>query len=427
MTIKTKILYFFKGSLVTKVFGFISFFFLAKVVSLDTFAIYTIFLFVSEMLLTFLGFGLNSYIMRNSNEQKRLEVFPKAMFTILTTLVFFVIVWIVFEPLFDVYLSGIYRQILEYKYVIFIILLNKSFISMCLGYFVSNHRAREHMFVNVSSSLSLLVSLLPFYFLFSITELDLIFYSLIFSTASPLFISFWFLRRNKIFQKVSFVEISRLINESYPFMLKNMIGILGLYLSRLVLESMATKEELAAYSFYLMIVFQLSFFVNILSQSIVPTIRDNFEKLEQLKDKINTYYKMFIILIAFVISFVAFISYFISIGKLSIFSYFIREEYLSYIWVFSILLIAFFVGSLRTLFDVWQYHESMDVKLKLIGISILNVVLGLIIYPIMYKMFNIYGVAFGYIILSTIFTYIGYYYFNDLQRRIKLEKNIYNS
>ena len=153
MKIKTKILYFFKGSLVTKVFSFISFFFLAKIVSLDTFAIYTIFLFVLEMLLTFLGFGLNSYIMRNSNEQKRLEVFPKAMFTILTTIVFFILVWIVFEPLFEVYLSGIYRQILEYKYFIFIILLNKSFISMCLGYFVSNHRARDHMFVNVCITL----------------------------------------------------------------------------------------------------------------------------------------------------------------------------------------------------------------------------------------------------------------------------------
>lgn len=427
MTIKTKILYFFKGSLVTKVFGFISFFFLAKVVSLDTFAIYTLYLFVSEMILTFLGFGLNSYIMRNSNEQKRLEVFPKAMFTIFTTLVFFVIVWIIFEPLFDIYFSSIYRQILEYKYFIFIILLNKSFISMCLGYFVSNHRAKDHMFVNVSSSLSLLVFLMLYYFLFSLTELDLIFYSFISSTTFPLFVSFWFLRKNKIFKKVSFVEILMLINESYPFMLKNMIGILGLYLSRLVLESMATKEELAAYSFYLMIVFQLSFFVNVLSQSIVPTIRDNFKKLEQLQDKISSYYKMFIILVAFVISFVALISYFISIGKFSIFSYLIREEYLSYIWIFSILLVAFFVGSLRTFFDVWQYHESIDVKLKLIVISILNVVLGLIIYPIMYKMFNIYGVAFGYIILSAIFTYISYYYFNDMQRRIKLEKNIHNS
>ena len=90
-------------------------------------------------------------------------------------------------------------------------------------------------------------------------------------------------------------------------------------------------------------------------------------------------------------------------------------------------MVSFLINFPRCIFDVWQYHEKMKIKLKITVLSFVEIILGVILYPLAYEVGSIYGVAFAYVFISLIFTCISYYYFNTLKRMIKIEKNLCNS
>lgn len=427
MNIRTKILYFLKGGLIAKFFALITFLFIANVVSLEIFAIYTIFLFISQGFTVILSYGFNSYIMRNSNKNIRLEIFPKTIYTILVSFLTFSIFLYPLKGFIIDELPLTYKIILDYFAVVLIIVFLKIINQMILGYFVSNHKANLHMNLNIFQGIITLIIFLLFYHILSVKELDLILYSLTIAYIFSSIYSIYLIKNISLIKPINFKEMLFLMYESFPFMLKTLIGIIGLYLSRLILDSIATKEELAIFSFYLMIIFQLSFLVNIITQSIIPTLRDDFDNFAIYKLKLKKYLKIYIFSVFNILIFLLIISYFIVNEDLKFLQYFIKIEYLKHIWLFDILIMAFFIRSLKGVFDVWQYHEKMKIKLKLIIISSSNVLLGLILYPLAYKVGNIYGVAFTYVFIISIFTYVSFYYFKDLSRRIEIEKNVYYS
>jgi O-antigen/teichoic acid export membrane protein len=427
MNVKTKLLYFFKGSLISKAIGLLTFFFLAKVVSLETFGIYTIYLFINEMLLISLTYGFNSYILRNSSKEVRLKLFPKALFIIIVTFIIFTVSILLSKSLFLEYLPSSYLVIFNSFMVVITITFLQSIIKMISGYFISNHMAKDHMKITILHSVAKLCMVLLLFYVLNISELNLILYSLLISSVIAFIFGLFLIKSFINIKYISFKESMVLIYDASPFMLKIIIGTFGLYLSRLILDSMATKEELAVYSFYLMIIFQLSFFTNIISQSIIPSIRDNFNKLDVLQNNLDKYLKKYYILASIVLLLTVIISYFISNKNLEILELFVKEEYLEHIWLFTILMISFFIGSLTVVFDVWQYHELMNVKLKLFTISISSVIAGVIVYPIGYTIGNIYGVAIGYVIITSSFTYVSLYFFRNLIRMIESEKHIHNS
>jgi O-antigen/teichoic acid export membrane protein len=427
MNIKDKILYFFKGSFVSKLFGFATFFLFAKAVSLEVFAVYTIFLFTSEILSISLTHGFNSYILRNSNKSVRDDLFPKTIFIIICSFLIFSISIYLSKSIFLEYLPSSYLVIFNSFTVVITIIFSQSIIKMIYGYLISNHLAKEHMQISVMHGFLKLSAALIIFYVLNISSLNLILYSLLISNIVTLIFCFILIKNFITLKFVGFKESMSLIYDASPFMLKMVIGTFGLYLSRVILDGMATKEELAVYSFYLMIIFQLNFFTTIISQSVMPSIRDNFDKLDVLKLNLNRYLKKYytfssILLVAIIAS-----SYVISNTNIEILNVFIREEYLESIWLFSILILSYFISAPRTIYDVWQYHELMDVKLKLFAISTSNVIAGVIAYPIGYAIGNIYGVAIGYVIITSVFTYVSLHFFRNLIRMIEREKHIHNS
>ena len=428
MNLKSKIMHFSKGAVIARIFSSFSFFFIAKVLSIEVFSVYVIYLFVSEIFLVVLTHGLNSYILRNSNLNVRNEVFPRSIFVIvITILVFWIFVAVLPSQLAE-FLPKTYAQLLEYKHLIVFILLNRSLTNMCYGYFVSNHKAKSHARLNIGNAVLFSTLLLINYFVLDLNGLKFIFTSLFEASLFSIVYSYILIKEEDFIKPVSVKEAITLLKESYPFMFKNIIGIVGLYLSRLILDGMATREELAIYSFYLMIVFQLSLFSNVLSQALMPTIRDNFDRVYILEERLKKYIKIYFVFAFLILLFSIFISLLVSNNKLNFLQLFIKEEYLSEIWLFNIMLLAFLMNTMRVVvFDAWQYYEKMKIKLKLIIISISNVVLGLALYPVSYNIGDIYGVASAYVLIVLIFTYISYHYFNVAKRRVKIEANIHNS
>jgi len=113
MNLKSKIMHFSKGAVIAKIFSFFSFFFIAKILSLEIFSVYVIYLFISEIFLVLLTHGLNSYILRSSSLNVRNEVFSKSIFVIvITILVFWIFVAALPSQLAEL-LPKTYAQLLE--------------------------------------------------------------------------------------------------------------------------------------------------------------------------------------------------------------------------------------------------------------------------------------------------------------------------
>ena len=427
MNIKNKLLFFFKGSFTSKLFGFATFFLFAKAVSLEVFAVYTIFLFTSEILSISLTHGFYSYILRNSNKSVREDLFPKTIFIIICTFLIFSISIYLSRSIFLEYLPSSYFVIFNSFTLVITIIFSQSIIKMIYGYLVSNHLAKEHMQISIMHGFLKLCAASVIFFVLNISSLNLILYSLLISNIITLLFCLMLTKNFITLKFVGFKESMFLIYDSSPFMLKMVIGTFGLYLSRVILDGLATKEELAVYSFYLMIIFQLNFFINIISQAVIPSIRDNFDKLDVLKLNLNLYLKKYYIFSSAFLIVIVISSYVISYTNIDILNVFIREEYLESIWLFPILILAYLISAPRAIYDVWQYHELMDIKLKLFVISASNVIAGLIVYPIGYTIGNIYGVAIGYVIITCIFTYVSLHLFRNLIRMIEHEKHLHNS
>ena len=428
MNLKNKIIHLGSGAIIAKIFSFFSFFFIAKILSIEDFSVYVIYLFVIEIFLVVLTHGLNSYILRNSNINVRNKIFPRSIFvTVITILIFWVFVTTLSSQLAE-FLPKTYAPLLEYKHLIVFILLSRSLTNMCYGYFLSNHKARSHARLNIGSSVLFSLILLVNYFVLDLNDLEFVFVSLCEVSLFSIVYSYILIKGEDFIKPLAVKETVLLLRESYPFMLKGLIGVAGLYLSRLILDAMATREELAIYSFYLMIIFQLSLLSNILSQALMPTIRDNFDRIHALKEKIKKYIKIYYVFSFLILLFSIFISFLVSNNKLSFLQLFIKEEYLSEIWLFNIMLLALLMNAIRvSVFDAWQYYEKINIKLRLIIISISNVVLGLVLYPIAFNISGIYGVASAYVLIVLIFTYISYHYFNVAKKRAEIEANIHNS
>ena len=426
MNLKSKIMHFSKGAVIAKIFSFFSFFFIAKILSLEIFSVYVIYLFISEIFLVLLTHGLNSYILRSSSLNVRNEVFSKSIFVIvITILVFWIFVAALPSQLAEL-LPKTYAQLLEYKHLIVFILLNRSLINMCYGYFVSNHKAKSHARLNIGNAVLFSTLLLINYFVLDLNGLKFIFTSLFEASLFSIVYSYILIKEEDFIKPVSVKEAITLLKESYPFMLKGVVGIVGVYLSRLILDGMATKEEFSVYSFYLMIVSQLTLLSSVLGQALIPTIRDNFGRISILEERLKKYKKIYFVFAFLILLLSVLISFLISNNKLDFLQFFIRKEYLSEVWLFNIMFLAFILNTMRAaIFDVWQYYEKMKVKLIIISIS--NVILGLALYPLAYDIGNIYGVASAYVLIVLIFTYISYHYFNVAKRRAKIEANIHNS
>ena len=426
MKIRAKLLFFFKGSAISKVLGFVTFLLFAKVVSLADFATYAIFLFGSEILTITLTYGFHSYILRNSNKNLRDDLFPKTLFVITITIILCYICIL----LFKLFLSEItlkthalfWDQVSFFTAIIF----TQCLLKMIYGYLVSNHLAREHMRVTIFHSSSKLAIASFLYSYYSMSSLDLIFCSILFSNLITLTLSICMQKQNISLKAIGPAEAISLIYESSPFMFKSIVGIAGLYLSRIILDSLATKEELAVYSFYLMIVLQFNFFGNVISQAVMPTIRDSFEQINTLKLNLSKYLRRYSIFA--IITYVSIVcaTYIVSSTSFELLRMVVKEEYLRHVWLFPVFALSFLIGMTTTIYNVWQYHEDMDVKFKLVWISAANLLAGITIYPLGYASGNIYGVAAGYLVITTIFTCVSAYYFNQLIRGIEDGKNLHN-
>jgi O-antigen/teichoic acid export membrane protein len=356
-------------------------------------------------------------------------VFPKSIFIVIVNFLGFFAIFIVFSSFVVDNIPESYGKLLEYKYFILFIILNHGVIKLSLGYFISNHDVKKYISVNIVSSASFFLILILSYYFSEEYNLNFIFLSHYVSSLISIVFLFTLIKGADFIKPITFKEILFLVKEASPFMTKVLIGTIGLYLSRLILDVVATKEEMAVYSFYLMIIFQLSFFNNIISQAIIPTIRDklNFDSLNELNGQISKYAKLYFKFTLLIFTLSMLISFFISNKNLTFLELFVKKEYLDNIWLFNILLISFLISFSRSIFDVWQYHEKMKIKLKITVLSFVEIILGVILYPLAYEVGSIYGVAFAYVFIVLIFTCISYYYFNTLKRMIKIEKNLCNS
>ena len=203
--------------------GMASFFLIAKILDLSEFAVYAIFLFVSEILSILLSHGFYSYVLRNSDKEIREDVFPKSLFIIICTFLAFLVLYLLSSPFLVVHLSSSYQALDSIFTLVLAIVFSQTIIRMHYGYLVSNHLAKEHMHTTITHGCCKLLFTSFIIFFPSGGSLQLVLFSLLAANVSTLVFSASILDKLVTPRVIGLREAISLIYDASPFMLKMII------------------------------------------------------------------------------------------------------------------------------------------------------------------------------------------------------------
>lgn len=216
--------------------------------------------------------------------------------------------------------------------------------------------------------------------------------------------------------RIKSIKIDLLRNiyrDSAPFFLNNLVGIGNLYISRIILDRLATSFELAVYSFFLEIIYKLAFIPNTFYKVYIPTMRDVYHNNPQKYFKYLKQFSFIFIVVGMMILLIV-----ILVGELlfPVLHMVIRKEYIDYRVVFYILFLAFVLSMQDTIMGAWEY--VIKTPKWVIAVGVYCLILGIILYPTGYYFGKIYGLAGAYIFVT-----IGVIIF-DIFMNAKLKKSL---
>ena len=386
-----------KGSVLTKVSSTFLFLIISNLLTIDEFSIYTIFLASIEILIVIVSLGYPSYILRVQDNQNAIDALIQSNnFSFINSLLLLVIATISFKFLNITSLSYIF--ISENLIFFFLILLFKSYINNYRNYYVTSHQSDKILSLDIHCFLvdTALVILILFFF----KKLNLNYFIGLLVISN--FLKFLFF----IFREIKFSFKKPIYNfNASPFFFKSIIGLVGVYYSRYFLESTANYNDLAIYGFYFLIVSQgINLVSEPFSKTYLPKLRDsdkiNYNKILKGIKKYSIY--SFIFLIAIFISILIFKSANFKIP-------FLKIEYQNNIYMLFYLSFIMLFSKIRIPFTIWMYEPKLNINKLLIYISMLDLILSIVLYPIFYNFFGLYGIPSAYLII--IFFVNGFHFF----------------
>ncbi len=403
------------GGLLSKIISFATFLYLGMLLEPESFAGFALFTTVVGILSVFSVFGLPSGMMRIIWDDKRV---------VLTNSLFIVFMLSGFIAIFLFYLgdylllkfSSVYEFLVDYKFLIYLRIITLSGIIVLSTYYVSIEKPAKFVKVSIVSSV---INLILVIFVANYQEpnqwADILWLVICAQTVAGFISLIYGLFISTEYISLSLVSIKKsigIMRQTWVFFTKQLIGALQSHAVTIVLSVVATSYLLGVYSFYVMILMQLSFISGIFFKAFTPKIRNLVLSTEiklqnraiaLVKKTIRWYIKISIVALL-VLGWAVYLIF----QYQDNFSAFIQLDYLQNLDLFYLMLFTWFVGNIRSFYDVWQYSQDKRVNKYIIIIQLVNLFMVYFGTLIFFKFFSIYGVVFNQILIYicySIFTY----------------------
>ncbi len=393
-----------KGSVLTKISSTFIFLIISNLLSIKEFSIYTIFFASIEILIVLVSLGYPSYILRVKDKKRAIDTLIQSNnFSVINSLLLLIVALLSFQIINVTSIS--YDFINQNLIFFFLILLFKSFVNNYRNFYVTSHQSNKILSLDIYCffvDIILTVVVLLFFINLNLNRL-------IELLAISNFLKFSFL----IFKEIKFKFKKPIYNfNASPFFLKSIIGLIGVYYSRYFLENTANYNDLAVYGFYFMVVSQgINLVSEPFSKAYLPKLRDkneiNFNEIFQGITKYSIYSVIFLILLYVSILIFQFLNLKIP---------FLKIEYQDNIYMLLYLSFIFLFSNIRIPFTIWMYNPKLKINKLIILISLFDLMLSIILYPIFYNLFGLYGIPSAYLINVLLINAFHFFVFNKKLR-----------
>jgi O-antigen/teichoic acid export membrane protein len=395
------------GALVAKCLSFITLLYIVKILTVNEFSQYVLFSIIVDLLTVFSGFGVASTMLRIESLEKRTilnnSIVISALSCCSVTCIF-----ILLAPFLVKIPGGNYAFLNNYIPIIIIAFIAKNFLSIFRGFLISIEDPKTYIKLNIIRDFFFLCTLI-----LSLEVIDLgihvLYCVLLAQTISGVLASIvgtFLIFENISIGQVSFKHIKTIIAKSWSYLLKNIIGVFQMEASKIVLSIVASSSILGVYSFFSILVNKLSFIFGVFDKAFIPKIK----KLFGLKDieknrhghflvkkviRIYSYFGIFLLIFLAIA--------FLFVDKNKSFFYFLSEEYLQYLGLFYLIIVAWVLGNYRSFFDVWQYMDVKSVGKRLVFAHLFILVFLYYGGLIFYSYFDVYGLIYNQILLTILY------------------------
>lgn len=405
VTLRESYLRLLKGSVLTKISSTLLFLIISNLLTIEEFSIYTIFFASIEILIIIVSLGYPSYILRVQDKQKAIDsLIQSNNFSFINSFLLLAIAAISFKILNPTSLSYIF--ISKNLIFFFLILLFKSYVNNYRNYYVTSHQSNKILSLDIYCFFIDAAIVILILSVFTNLNLNYLIGLLVISN----FFKFLFF----LFKEFKFNFKKPIYNfNASPFFFKSIIGLVGVYYSRYFLESTANYNDLAIYGFYFMIVSQgINLVSEPFSKTYLPKLRDNNEinyyKILKGIKKYSIYSLIFLSVIFISILIFKTANFKIPFIKIAYQQNLYMLFYLSFIMLFS---------NIRIPFTIWMYIPTLDINKLIIFISLLDLLLSIILYPVFYNYFGLYGIPSAYLINVLLVNGFHFFVFN---RKIRI-------
>lgn len=364
-------------------------------------AIYTNYLYYIELFSAFVIVGGDSILVRYYyTDYSKTQIFNQIILTTFVASTF----------LYIISMTGSYLGFIDFKqspqwmiYIFPMIVFLNAVANLILIHFSANREAVKYSLLQFAK----IVFFVCMAVLFS--ALNLKSEGLVFALGlSCIIVIFYFLKTQKIsFFKFRFTRdfMREPFKYGYPMMFYSMIGVISIYASRVFLQKGLSLESVGVYSFFLVIVYQFNGLFSSFNKAWTPEVYAKLESGDTSNFLSNSVY-----IITFL--YMTFLLLGTFIGRLFIFDYIFKPEYLEQINVFLVLMTFPLFSGIYTVFYPLFYLEN---KTKdILVISIINASSNIMLLYFFVRSYGVNGAAIGTVINSVIGLLVYLIYFRKI-------------
>jgi O-antigen/teichoic acid export membrane protein len=390
------------------------FLYIVKILTIDEFAQFVLYLIVVDLLVVISGFGLASTMLRIEDLEKKI-VLNNSLVIITLASFFLAIFFTLGLPYLTKIPGGNYIFLKDYGVIVIVAFIAKSFLSLFRGFLISISDPKRYSKLNIFMEIAFFSSLMLYLLGFIRVEISLLNYVLLsqaFSATLTLIYGFFLISDSLSLDKISVNYISNIVAKSWAYLLKNIVGVFQMEASKIVLSIVSTTTMVGIYSFYLLIVNKMSFFIGIFDKVFIPKIKTLYASRNNSKTKHAHYLvkrvtRFYTYLMLLLLSFIGFIFIFISKNS-SLFPFF-QQDYLEYLDLFYLIIVSWLLGNFRSFYDVWQYMDKATIGIRLVFAHIIILVLLYYGSLFFYGYFGVYGLIYNQILITILYLFFSLY------------------
>jgi O-antigen/teichoic acid export membrane protein len=393
------------GGVVAKFLSVLVFMFIVKILTVEEFSQLAIYLIVVDLLTVIASFGLASTMLRIEFLDKKTILINSIVLLISSSFILSLFFLIFFPSLIDI-MGGNYTFLIQYKFIIILAFIVKSFMALFRGFLVSVEEPKIYIKLMIFMELLFFIAIIISTLIHFRTENNGLIFVVMSQTLSIFLATIYgFFLIYKTFPagNISINVIKTIISKSWAYMLKNLIGVMQMEASKIILSIVATSTILGVYSFYSLVVNKMSFFVGMFDKVYVPKIKNLYTSQDTNKIKhadllVKKVTMIYACLSLLAMLSIALIFIFISNNK-SLFT-FLNQEYLDYLDLFFLIILSWVIGNFRSFFDVWQYMDKKTLNIRLLGSHFVILLLLYFGGLWFYSYFDMFGLIYNQLLIT---------------------------